>query len=164
MHQLLQNQVQGALEDDRTDGADRGATPQSSDRAEELSGSCIAAFLGQVLIQTTRVYFFAGRKNPQLILNNYVYTRHSKPSDRTYWECRSKKDSRCKSRITSKGNKIFFGEEHNHMPPSVNFTGLPFRSFLVVHRNKSEPDFHTFYYNMLRHEVKVEATTPQAQT
>lgn len=71
------------------------------------------------------------------------------PADRTYWECRSKKDRKCKSRITSKGNKIFFGEEHNHPPPQIDFAGLSFRTFYVVNRNRVEPDFHTFYYNML---------------
>lgn len=84
------------------------------------------------------IYFEpTGRKNPKIILHQYVFETVTKTPKHTTWKCVSYYKTKCRAKLYTHGRTARLTGEHNHPRTTKNVTDLPFAKFTVINARPS---------------------------
>lgn len=72
------------------------------------------------------------RKHPKLIVDGYDFKLDKNTESATTWSCPFYFKTKCKCRLKTTGNIVFFDSSHNHKPKELSLENMSFRKVTIV--------------------------------
>ncbi|XP_045468581.1 modifier of mdg4-like isoform X12 [Harmonia axyridis] len=90
--------------------------------------------------QETVIHVRAGRKNPLLIQDDYMWRAHKKLADKTTWICRdyNKLECKCKARAVSSGRIFTITCDHDHSPIKPSYENTVPQTVILIRKIKEK--------------------------
>ncbi|XP_044756264.1 modifier of mdg4-like isoform X28 [Coccinella septempunctata] len=88
--------------------------------------------------QEAMIHVMLGRKNPQIILDDYVFKINNKLKGRTMWRCIDYDKTKCKARAITWGKVLKITCGHNHAPSNPNYAKATPQKVLLVKNLRAE--------------------------